>query len=224
MKKILPTSGNQEVDHQNLRWLIRRCDSYAEKLSASALHGGLPAHQAQTYRRAVKLFELLHHMPTLQCSVRAKLCTFGMELCYGMQWGDERDCLIPSSQTELSGCPASLVKIIVESLRLPFAKELFFGRGPQMNFEFRARASQLIKKASSSKEEVPDYSYERNFLLAPLVCPELGLLQTSKQERGALKALEKKLGTESKNQDGNLRWHLPLGVRSPPPQCLRIGQ
>ena len=26
----------------------------------------------------------------------------------------------------------------------------------------------------------------------------------------------KELGTESKNQNGNLRWHLPLGVRPPP--------
>ena len=29
-----------------------------------------------------------------------------------------------------------------------------------------------------------------------------------------------KLGTESKNQNGNLRWHLPLGVDPPPHHSL----
>ena len=38
----------------------------------------------------------------------------------------------------------------------------------------------------------------------------------------SLRGIERKmpvsqLGTESKNQNGNLRWHLPLGVRPPPP-------
>ena len=28
------------------------------------------------------------------------------------------------------------------------------------------------------------------------------------------------LGTGSKNQNGNLRWHLPLGVRPPPPPLM----
>merc|ERR1712004_651950 len=30
-------------------------------------------------------------------------------------------------------------------------------------------------------------------------------------------APESRLGKDSKNQNGNLRWHLPLGVRPPPP-------
>ena len=30
------------------------------------------------------------------------------------------------------------------------------------------------------------------------------------------------LGKESKNQNGNLRWHLPLGVRPPPPLMAKF--
>ena len=33
-----------------------------------------------------------------------------------------------------------------------------------------------------------------------------------------------KLGKESKNQNGNLRWHLPLGVRPPPPLNGKISR
>ena len=32
------------------------------------------------------------------------------------------------------------------------------------------------------------------------------------------------LGKDSKNQNGNLRWHLPLGVRPPPPLMAQISR
>ena len=32
------------------------------------------------------------------------------------------------------------------------------------------------------------------------------------------------LGKGAKNQNGNLRWHLPLGVRAPPPLMAQISR
>ena len=66
-----------------------------------------------------------------------------------------------------------------------------------MNPEYTARATQLIMRASSLKRDGPDYSFERNFLLAPLLTPQMGVVQwrlKTKKGRDALKAIETKAG------------------------------
>ena len=92
------------------------------------------------------------------------------------------------------GCSPGLVKLALECLRLPSAKQFFFASGATLSPEFAARARQLIIKASCVHEDQHDYSFERNFLLAPVVCPELGILEwmiKSRRGRKTLKTIQK---------------------------------
>ena len=195
-EKIKPT-GIASVDKRNLTWLIRRCDSYADKLSASVLHSGSVGTLAQTYRKALKLLEILGFretpLPSLEKSSRALVSSFAMSVLTGMNWGDS----IGNQSQEVRGCSPGLITFAVACLRQPMAKKFFMKGGSTMNPEYTARATQLIMRASSLKRDGPDYSFERNFLLAPLLTPQMGVVQwrlKTKKGRDALKAIETKAG------------------------------
>ena len=194
--KILPT-GNDSIDRKNLTFLIKRCDFYADKLSAEALHGGQIAHQARNYRRALKILEVLGYSENsnannlLEKSSRISVSSFAMSVLYGIEWGGESGHLKPPGGDR--GCSLGLVMFAVASMRLPMAKTFFSATGPLMNPEYNARAAQLIMKSSCFRIDKNDHSFERNFLIAPMVCPHLGMMQwrlKSKKGRDALRAFE----------------------------------
>ena len=197
-EKILPT-GEQSVDKKNLTWLVARSDKYADKLSGTALHSGSVGTLAQTYRRALKLLEILGFretpLPSLEKSSRTLVASFAMSVLHGMKWGDSIGNL-NQPQDDL-GCSKGLVMFSLSCLRKPMAKKFFLKGGSTMNPEYSARATQLITRASSLKMVGPDYSFERNFLLAPILTPQMGLVQwrlKTKTGRDAVKAIQTKAG------------------------------
>ena len=196
-EKILPT-GVASVDKKNLTWLIRRSDQYAERLSASALHCGFTAHAAQVYRRALKLIEILgfreEKEPSLEASPRVEVTSFALSALYGMKWGDDSGSMKLQTQSQgIRGCSPGLVKFAIACLRLPSAKQFFFACGTTLNPEHSAKARQLIINASYVHLNKHDHSFEKNFLLAPVVCPEVGIIEwvlKQKKARKALKAIQ----------------------------------
>ena len=77
------------------------------------------------------------------------------------------------------------------------AKKFFLKGGTTMNPEYSARATQLITRASSLKKVGPDFSFERNFLLAPILTPQMGVVQwrlKTKTGRDVVKAIQTKAG------------------------------
>ena len=196
-EKILPT-GVASVDKKNLTWLIRRSDQYAEGLSASALHCGFTAHAAQVYRRALKLIEILgfreEKEPSLEASPRVEVTSFALSALYGMKWGDDSGSMKLQTQSQgIRGCSPGLVKFAIACLRLPSAKQFFFACGTTLNPEHSAKARQLIINASYVHLNKHDHSFEKNFLLAPVVCPEVGIIEwvlKQKKARKALKAIQ----------------------------------
>ena len=197
-EKIIP-KGDPSVDNKNLTWLVARSDKYADKLSGTALHSGSVGTLAQTYRRALKLLEILGFretsLPSLEKSSRALVASFAMSVLHGIKWGDSIGNL-NQPQDDL-GCSPALVTFALACLRQPMAKKFFLKGGTTMNPEYSARATQLITRASSLKKVGPDFSFERNFLLAPILTPQMGVVQwrlKTKTGRDVVKAIQTKAG------------------------------
>ena len=69
------------------------------------------------------------------------------------------------------------------------------------------------KKEKMKKRRQEEGCFENSFASSTMRGPPMTYVNDEK----------KSLGKESNNQNGNLRWHLPLGVRPPPPQWTKKG-
>ena len=170
--KSIP-SGDTHLDKHHLIFLIKRCEFYAEQLSATLLHSGVQAHRAQTYKRGLRIVGEIVGFPedSLPPSAfRLSVASFAMACINGLQWGEDIDYNHTNLPLEMLECSKGLLAFALESMQLPMAKRFLWSGGYKMNPEYSARAAQLLLLSCSgcwkSSDDIRKYSFEKNYLLA----------------------------------------------------------